>query len=212
MIEDDSALGRELIRADAPDRGIKIAVTEWNTTAGDAGPRRAMLWTLANASACSRYHDLLHRQCDMVEIADWSDLIFGANRQRVPVWTLADRLHAGEPDVANSFAEPDRVAPVRTTFRARTARFDYTFPSLSLTVLRWKSAGFGCSRKRAACSNTTRLGQLDALYWGALRHARLHDLHATRIEAYRRAGKQSGAGQGMPSSSAAATRSGRRSD
>jgi len=218
-MENDFAHVREVLRENAPRRSIKIGVTEWNTTAGDAGPRRAMLWTLANALACSRYHNLLHRQCDLVEIANRSNLInsfcsgiiqtdnhrlyttptyyaqqlyatlagdrplriasalppsagldlsatlsakgdevvlfavndtlagitcpldfsaFGTSRQRVAVWTLTDRQHAGEPDVANSFAEPERVAPVQATFRARAAGFDYPFPPLSLTVLRWK--------------------------------------------------------------------------
>jgi alpha-N-arabinofuranosidase len=58
----------------APGRGIKIGVTEWNTTAGDWGPHRAKLWTLENALACSRYHNLLHRSCDAVQIANRSNL------------------------------------------------------------------------------------------------------------------------------------------
>src|ERR1039458_7908587 len=74
-MENDFAHLREMLRENAPGRGIKVGVTEWNTTAGDAGPRRAMLWSLANALACSRYHNLLHRQCDLVEIANRSNLI-----------------------------------------------------------------------------------------------------------------------------------------
>jgi alpha-N-arabinofuranosidase len=66
---------KRLILAGAPGRTIRVGVTEWNTTAGDAGPRRAMLWTLQNALACSRYHNLLHRNCDLVEIANRSNLI-----------------------------------------------------------------------------------------------------------------------------------------
>src|SRR5205814_8542515 len=58
-----------------PTRAIKVAVTEWNTTAGDWGLGRAGLMTLANALACSRYHNLLHRQADLVEIANRSNLI-----------------------------------------------------------------------------------------------------------------------------------------
>jgi len=58
----------------APDRGIRIGVTEWNTTAGDWGPHRAKLWTLENALACSRYQNLLHRSCDAVQIANRSNL------------------------------------------------------------------------------------------------------------------------------------------
>ena len=218
-MENDFTRLRGLLRENAPGRAIKIGVTEWNTTAGDFGPRRAMLWSLANALACSRYHNLLHRQCDLVEIANRSNLInsfcsgiiqtdnhrlyttptyyaqqlyatlagerplrlapalpaptgldlsatlsaksdevvlfaandtraeitcpldfsaFGTKGQRIAVWTLGDRQRAGEPDVVNSFAEPERVAPVRGTWRAHAARFDYPFPPLSLTVLRWK--------------------------------------------------------------------------
>jgi hypothetical protein len=58
------------------------------------------------------------------------------------VWTLADREPAGEPDVANSCAAPERVRPARSTRRV-AARFDYRFPALSLTVLRWRAAGPG---------------------------------------------------------------------
>ena len=63
-----------LLKENAPGTNIKIGVTEWNTTAGDWGPRRAMLLTLRNALACSRYHNLLHRHCDLVEIANRSNL------------------------------------------------------------------------------------------------------------------------------------------
>jgi len=65
---------RELIRKHAPGKSIKVAVTEWNTTAGDAGPTRAKLWSLENALACSRYQNLLHRQADLVDIANRSNL------------------------------------------------------------------------------------------------------------------------------------------
>ncbi len=73
-MENDLERVAELIRPHSPGRSIKIGVTEWNTTAGDAGPRRAMLWTLANALACSRYHNLLHRHADSVKIANRSNL------------------------------------------------------------------------------------------------------------------------------------------
>jgi alpha-N-arabinofuranosidase len=75
--ECESNLGflRKLIAENAPDRAIKVAVTEWNTTAGDWGLGRATLMTLDNALACSRYHTLLHRNCDLVEIANRSNLI-----------------------------------------------------------------------------------------------------------------------------------------
>jgi alpha-L-arabinofuranosidase len=210
---------RELIRKHGGGRPIKVAVTEWNTTAGDWGPRRAMLWTLENALACSRYHNLLHRNGDLVHVSNRSNLInsfcsgivqtdrrrlyvtptyhaqqlyatlagsralrvesllpahlaidvsatlssegdvltlfavnagledvtrpldlsaFGDAGQEAEVWTLADTKHAGESDVSNSFAEPGRVAVAASKFRAASARFDYRFPALSLTVFRWK--------------------------------------------------------------------------
>jgi len=218
MNADLDALGG-MIRQYAPGRPIRAAVTEWNTTAGDAGPKRAMLWTLANALACSRYHNLLHRHCDLVEIANRSNLInsfcsgtlqtdnhrlyktptyyaqqlyaslagnrtlgldsilpanlapdlsatlsadgkevtifavndtlevitrpldfssLGVGEQALSVWTLGDRRNAGEPDVTNSFDEPQRVAPARSTARLHSGRCTYHFPPLSLTVLRVK--------------------------------------------------------------------------
>jgi alpha-N-arabinofuranosidase len=218
-MENDFASIRALIRKHAPGRSIKIAVTEWNTTGGDWGPRRAMLWSLDNALACSRYHNLLHRHGDLVDIANRSNLAnsfcsgiiqtdnhrlyktptyyaqqlyatlagpqalkiesrvplrlapdisatlsakgdvltlfavnqtlndvsrpldlsaFGKEGQEVKVWTLTDTKHAGEPDVANSFAEPERVAVTTSTFKAESARFTYRFPALTLTVIQWK--------------------------------------------------------------------------
>jgi alpha-N-arabinofuranosidase len=208
-----------LCRKLAPSRTIKIAVTEWNTTGGDWGPTRARLWTLENALACSRYHNLVHRHCDVVDIANRSNLTnsfcsgiiqtdnhrlyktptyyaqqlyatragnrplriepaspvdlnpdvsatlsadgtaltlfavnsgltdvtrpldlsaFGDAAQEVEVWTLADRQKAGEPDVSNSFGDPERVAVTASRFKAESGRFSYRFPALSLTVLRWR--------------------------------------------------------------------------
>jgi alpha-N-arabinofuranosidase len=218
-MENDLKRIKEMIHRFAPKEGIKIAVTEWNTTAGDAGPRRAMLWSLENALACSRYHNLLHRHCDIVDIANRSNLCnsfcsgiiqtdnnrlyktptyyaqqlyatlagtkplkidsklpvslgvdvsatlsakgdkvivfavndslqdvtrpvdlsaFGNGSQEIAVWTLADRQNVGEPDVANSFGEPERIIAKKTKLNAKSAKFDYSFPKLSLTVLEWK--------------------------------------------------------------------------
>jgi alpha-L-arabinofuranosidase len=209
---------RKRIAELAPGRKIRVAVTEWNTTAGDAGPRRARLWTLENALACSRYHNLIHRHCDLVPIANRSNLVnsfcsgcvqtdshrlyktptyyaqqlyatmagdrplriesplppisvpdfsatmaadgksvmlfavndgrepierpldfsaFGQNGQTLEILTLTDTRHAGEPDVTNRFADPERVVPIRSTLNAASPRFTYPFPPLSLTVMRW---------------------------------------------------------------------------
>jgi alpha-L-arabinofuranosidase len=219
--ENDLETVAALCRKLAPKRKIKIAVTEWNTTAGDWGPRRARLWTLENALACSRYHNLMHRHCDVVDIANRSNLTnsfcsgiiqtdnhrlyktptyyaqqlyatlagnralsvesalpavlkpdvsatlsadgktvtlfavnagvsavtrpvdltaFGNAVQEVEVWTLADSKELGEPDATNSFGEPERVAPVKSRFKAASGKFDYRFPALTLTVLRWRVA------------------------------------------------------------------------
>jgi alpha-N-arabinofuranosidase len=214
----DFAQIRRLLAAEAPERGIRVGVTEWNTTAGDWGPRRAMLWTLENALACARYHNLMHRNADLVVISNRSNLInsfcsgiiqvdnhrlyktptyyaqqlyatfagkrplkiestlpmdagpdlsatltsggdavvlfavndstrelqrtidlsaFGTSGQTLAAWTLADRDRAGEPDVTNGFGDPERVTPRTSQFRADSPRFDYRFPALSLTVLKW---------------------------------------------------------------------------
>jgi alpha-L-arabinofuranosidase len=223
-VESDLASIRRMINEYAPGRSIQVGVTEWNTTAGDWGPRRAMLWTLDNALACARYHNLIHRRCDLVAIACRSNLtnsfcsggiqtdnhrlfktpvyyaqqlyatlagdrplkidspippgaapdisatlssagdaviLFAVNQsqeaisrpldfsafaatgevnsQAVEVWTLGDSRNVGERDVTNSFGEPERIVPRRSTISPGRARFDYQFPSLSLTVLKWKT-------------------------------------------------------------------------
>jgi alpha-N-arabinofuranosidase len=221
-VESDLASIGRMLKDHAPGHKIMVAVTEWNTTAGDWGPRRARLWTLENALACSRYHNLIHRHCDQVAMACRSNLInsfcsgfiqtdnhrlyqtptyhaqklystlagdrplkiassasltdgadvsatlsprddavvlmavndqlktiehrldFSAfetkgsgRRQEIEVWTLADTQNAGEPDVTNTFAEPERIVPRRTSFTVASSQFEFRFPPLSLTVLRW---------------------------------------------------------------------------
>jgi len=63
------------IRRFGAGRAVRLAVTEWNTTAGDFELGRGSLQTLANALHCSRYHNLMHRHADSVEIAIRSNLI-----------------------------------------------------------------------------------------------------------------------------------------
>jgi alpha-L-arabinofuranosidase len=65
---------RKMLAEKAPGRNIRLGITEWNTTAGNWGLERAMLWTLDNALWCSRYHNLMHRHCDAIEIANRSNL------------------------------------------------------------------------------------------------------------------------------------------
>jgi alpha-N-arabinofuranosidase len=72
--EDDVSRLEELIARRGGGRDIRLAVTEWNTTAGDWGPGRAALLTLENALKCSRYHQLMQRHADRIEIAIRSNL------------------------------------------------------------------------------------------------------------------------------------------
>lgn len=65
---------QSMLAAQAPGRDIRLGITEWNTTAGDWGLGRAMLWTLDNARDCARYHNWMHRHCDAIEIANRSNL------------------------------------------------------------------------------------------------------------------------------------------
>ena len=55
-------------------KDVRVAVTEWNTTAGQMGLTRGMLLTLGDALSNSRYQNLMHRYADLVEIAIRSNL------------------------------------------------------------------------------------------------------------------------------------------
>ncbi len=205
---------RSMISRFGGGRALKLAVTEWNTTAGDAGPARAKLWTLKNALDCARYQNLLHREADLVEIANRSNLtnsfcsgiiqtsrsalyltptyyaqqlyarfggvvplrivspvpsdlspdvsatlsadgrwltLFCVNEGLRPVrrvldlsafsvsgpagvWTLTDPLL--EADASNSFEAPLRIAPSRGSAQVSGSAATFSFPALSLTVLR----------------------------------------------------------------------------
>jgi alpha-L-arabinofuranosidase len=73
-MEEDVARCKRMIAENASGRPIRLGITEWNTTAGDWGLGRAMLWTLDNALWCSRYHNFMHRHADTIEIANRSNL------------------------------------------------------------------------------------------------------------------------------------------
>ena len=68
-------LFRDQIRQGANGRDIRVAVTEWNTTGGEFGLKRGTLQTLGNALSCSRYHNLMLRNADLVEMGIRSNLI-----------------------------------------------------------------------------------------------------------------------------------------
>ena len=46
-----------------------------------------------------------------------------------------------EPDVTNTFAEPERITPVRSTIRLDGTKLEFKFPAYSLTVLRFNVTG-----------------------------------------------------------------------
>ncbi|MBI3667722.1 MAG: hypothetical protein HY236_16080 [Acidobacteria bacterium] len=71
---DFESLGQQIRRYEGKNQ-VRVAVTEWNTTAGAFGLGRGMLQTLGNALGCARYHNLLQRYADLVEIAIRSNLI-----------------------------------------------------------------------------------------------------------------------------------------
>ncbi|MEW6073768.1 MAG: hypothetical protein AB1726_14380 [Planctomycetota bacterium] len=73
-MEEDVLALRDLVTRAAGGPPSKLAVTEWSTTAGDWGLGRRALLTLDNALACARYHHLMQRNSDFVEIAIRSNL------------------------------------------------------------------------------------------------------------------------------------------
>lgn len=68
---------REHLRRLAPGRNIRIGVTEWNGTAGDWGPARAMMATQSNALYCARVLHTFQRNSDLVAMANRSGLMNG---------------------------------------------------------------------------------------------------------------------------------------
>src|SRR5262249_55500261 len=62
---------------------------------------------------------------------------FGTRPQTAQTWRLADRDHAGESDVTNTFGGPERVATVQESFEVPGPKFAFRFPALSLTVQRF---------------------------------------------------------------------------
>ena len=73
----DMRAQREHLQRLAPGRNIRIGVTEWNTTAGDWGPARALMATQSNALYCARMLHTYQRNSDLVAIANRSGLMNG---------------------------------------------------------------------------------------------------------------------------------------
>ena len=54
---------------------------------------------------------------------------FGSKGQDLEVWTLADRKQAGEPDVTNSFGEPERISSPQTGDQRRLTALHLPVPA-----------------------------------------------------------------------------------
>jgi alpha-N-arabinofuranosidase len=65
---------RALVSRCGGERLLRLAITEWNHTAGDWGGPRAWLGTQANALFCARVLHLYQRSADFVAIANRSNL------------------------------------------------------------------------------------------------------------------------------------------
>ena len=66
---------RESIDREAGARGMKLGITEWNSTAADWGEPRARLQTLANGLFCARMFNHFQRNGDLIRIANRSNLV-----------------------------------------------------------------------------------------------------------------------------------------
>jgi alpha-L-arabinofuranosidase len=124
---------QQLYATMAGDRPLKIV----SSVPADAGPdlsatlspkRDAVILLAVNHSLKA-----MSRPVDFSAFASGG----GGDGRAVEAWTLGDTRNAGEPDATNSFAEPERIVPRRSTIWAASPRFDYQFPPLSLTVLTW---------------------------------------------------------------------------
>lgn len=211
----------DTIRRFAPDRSIKVATTEWNTTASSwAQIERTRQVSLGNGLACARYLHLCQRHSDLVKIACRSNmsnsfysgilqtnnralvktpayhvaslysehggqrpLELGDNAAVLPVdvsanlsqdgrtltllavnpsgepvdlpidlsalgtvgseaavWTIADAADARDIDARNTFDRPDRIETRATKLTKAAARFQYRFPALSVTAMKFTFA------------------------------------------------------------------------
>jgi len=102
--EDFEAL-RKQIERHAGGKPVRVAVTEWNTTGGEFGLARGMLQTLGNALECARYHNLLQRYADLVQMAIRSNLVdsFGSGVIVTgPGWLLRSPTYYAEQLYARS--------------------------------------------------------------------------------------------------------------
>ena len=133
---DNFAFLEDQIARFAGGKAVRIAVTEWNTTAGDWNLARATLQTLGNALSCARYHNLMHRHADAVQIAIRSNLIdsFGSGVILTgPGWLYCAPTYYAQ----QLYARAAGTHPLRILRHANTANLAFPWnleePDLSAT-------------------------------------------------------------------------------
>jgi alpha-N-arabinofuranosidase len=164
--EEDIERCRRMIATNASRRDIRLGVTEWNTTAGDWGLTRAMLWTLDNALRCSRYHNLIHRHCNLVEIANRSNLTdsfcSGVIQPKADGLYLTPTYYAQQLYATKAGGRPLRI--VFPDGRSRDTDLDF---SATLSDDERRAAIFVVNDSRDAKTRSLRLDSLGTVATGA---------------------------------------------
>ena len=130
--QEDFETLRNQIERHAGGKPVRVAVTEWNTTGGEFGLARGMLQTLGNALECARYHNLLQRYADLVQIAIRSNLVdsFGSGVIVTgPGWLLRSPTYYAEQLYARSAGS----YPLRLE-RGESLSWHLAEPDLSATI------------------------------------------------------------------------------
>jgi len=120
------------IAANAGGKDMRLAVTEWNTTAGDWDLTRGMLQTLGNGLSVARYLNLLQRRADLVEIANrsnFADSFSSGFVQPGPGWIYETPAYYAQ----ELYARAAGSYPLRIE---RSSRLEWPFqePDLSASV------------------------------------------------------------------------------
>ncbi len=113
-------------------KDVRVAVTEWNSTAGEMGLTRGMLLTLGNALSNSRYQNLMHRYANLVQIAIRSNLSdsFGSGM----IQPGAGRLYLSPAYYAQKLYQRAAGSYPLKIERASSVAWDLQDPDLSVTL------------------------------------------------------------------------------
>ena len=104
---------------------------------------------------------------------------FGSKGQELEVWTLADRKQAGEPDVTNSFGEPERITARQSIVTVASSALRLQVPTTlieraQVAGLEWKLRatsirrhGFSPGTRRPRCPGQHDLLDRDVGFLGS---------------------------------------------